>query len=97
MRKGGRITKFYITTPIYYINSVPHIGHAYTTVVADALARWHRLRGDDVFFLTGLDENSAKTVCAAGEKGFKDIQSYKRAHGQDVKRKSKAERKKRGR
>lgn len=70
------MAKFYITTPIYYINSVPHIGHAYTTVVADTLARWHRLRGDDVFFLTGLDENSAKTMEAAKEKGFKDIQSY---------------------
>ncbi|KUO39413.1 MAG: hypothetical protein APZ16_03460 [Candidatus Hadarchaeum yellowstonense] len=68
--------KFYITTPIYYINSVPHIGHAYTTVIADALARWHRLRGDDVFFLTGLDENSAKTLEAAKERGFKDIQAY---------------------
>lgn len=70
------MVKFYITTPIYYINAVPHIGHAYSTIVADALARWHRLRGDDVFFLTGLDENSAKTVEAAREKGFKDIQSY---------------------
>lgn len=70
------MAKFYITTPIYYINSVPHIGHAYTTVIADTLARWHRLRGDDVFFLTGLDENSAKTIEAAREKGFKDIQSY---------------------
>jgi len=70
------MAKFYVTTPIYYINSVPHIGHAYTTIVADVLARWHRLRGDDVFFLTGLDENSAKTVEAAREKGFKDIQTY---------------------
>ncbi len=70
------MAKFYITTPIYYINAVPHIGHAYTTVVADVLARWHRLRGDDVFFLTGLDENSVKTVEAAKEQGFKDIQSY---------------------
>lgn len=68
--------KFYITTPIYYINDVPHIGHAYTTIVADVLARWHRLKGDDVFFLTGLDENSAKTVQAAKERGFKDIQKY---------------------
>jgi methionyl-tRNA synthetase len=70
------VAKFYITTPIYYINAVPHIGHAYTTIVADVLARWHRLRGDDVFFLTGLDENSVKTVEAAGEQGFKDIQAY---------------------
>jgi len=70
------MAKFYITTPIYYINAVPHIGHAYTTVVADVLARWHRLRGDDVFFLTGLDENSVKTVEAAKKQGFKDIQAY---------------------
>ncbi|MFH1820863.1 MAG: methionine--tRNA ligase [Methanobacteriota archaeon] len=74
--KGEKVAKFYITTPVYYINAVPHIGHAYTTIMADVLARWHRLRGDDVFFLTGLDENSAKTVEAAKEKGFKDIQSY---------------------
>ncbi len=55
---------------------MPHIGHAYTTIVADVLARWHRLRGDDVFFLTGLDENSVKTVEAAKEQGFKEIQTY---------------------
>jgi methionyl-tRNA synthetase len=76
MEKGGMMAKFYVTTPIYYINAVPHIGHAYTTVVADVLARWHRLRGDDVFFLTGLDENSVKTVEAARERGFEDIQAY---------------------
>src|SRR6056297_538358 len=68
--------KFYVTTPIYYINAVPHIGHAYSTVAADIMARWHRLLGDDVFFLTGLDENSAKTVEAAEEQGFDDIQEY---------------------
>jgi len=70
------MVKFYITTPIYYINAVPHIGQAYTTVVADVLARWHRLRKEDVFFLTGLDENSAKTVEAAKKQGAKDIQAY---------------------
>ncbi len=70
------MAKFYITTPIYYINAVPHIGHAYTNIVADVLARWHRLFGDDVFFLTGLDENSTKTVKAAREQGFKEIQAY---------------------
>jgi methionyl-tRNA synthetase len=79
-RPSGKSTKFYITTPIYYVNDVPHVGHAYTTVVADVLARWHRMRGDDVFFLTGLDENSVKTVQAAHEKGFKDIQKIGRAH-----------------
>lgn len=68
--------KFYVTTPIYYINDEPHIGTAYTTIAADILARWHRLKGFRVFFLTGLDENSVKTVRAAKQKGFKDIQAY---------------------
>src|SRR3990172_9093199 len=57
--------KFYITTPIYYVNDVPHIGHAYTTIAADVLARYHRLRGHDVFFLTGTDEHGAKIAEAA--------------------------------
>jgi methionyl-tRNA synthetase len=62
-----KFKKFYVTTPIYYVNDVPHIGHAYTTIAADILARWHRVLGDNVFFLTGLDENSTKTVKAAKE------------------------------
>ncbi len=57
--------KFYITTPIYYVNDKPHIGHAYTTIVADTIARIHRQKGDAVQFLTGTDENSQKTVDAA--------------------------------
>jgi methionyl-tRNA synthetase len=61
--------KFYITTPIYYVNDVPHIGHAYTTIAADILARYHRLRGHDVFFLTGTDEHGQKVAKAALEKG----------------------------
>ncbi len=52
--------KFYVTTPIYYTNADPHIGSAYTTIVADVLARWHRLRGEGVFFLTGTDEHGQK-------------------------------------
>ena len=60
--------KFYVTTPIYYINDVATIGHFYTTMIADVLARWHKLKGEDVFFLTGIDENSQKTVKAAEEK-----------------------------
>jgi len=52
--------RFYITTPIYYVSDVPHIGHAYTTIVCDALARYHRLRGHDVKFLTGTDEHGQK-------------------------------------
>jgi len=61
---------FYITTPIYYVNDVPHIGHAYTTVIADALARFHKLAGQDVFFLTGTDEHGQKIEKAAAEKGL---------------------------
>lgn len=57
--------KYYITTPIFYPNSSPHIGTAYTTIAADALARYHRLRGDDVYFLTGTDENAQKIVRTA--------------------------------
>jgi methionyl-tRNA synthetase len=57
--------KFYITTPIYYVNDKPHIGHAYTSVLADVLACWHRLQGEDVFLLTGTDEHGAKIEEAA--------------------------------
>ena len=60
---------FYVTTPIYYPNDVPHIGHAYTSVAADALARWRRLWGDDVAFLTGTDEHGLKIQRAADERG----------------------------
>ncbi len=67
---------FYVTTPIYYINSRPTIGSAYTTIAADIIARWNRLSLTDTFFLTGLDENSSKTVKAAKEKGYQDIQKY---------------------
>jgi methionyl-tRNA synthetase len=61
--------KFYITTPIYYINAEPHLGHAYTTMVADAIARSRRLLGDDVFFLTGTDEHGQKVERAAKAAG----------------------------
>lgn len=60
---------FYITTPIYYVNDVPHIGHAYTTVVGDVLARYKRLQGYEVFFLTGTDEHGQKVQQAASERG----------------------------
>ncbi len=62
---------FFITTPIYYINARPHIGHAYTTMVADAIARSRRLLGDDVFFLTGTDEHGQKVERAAQKAGLK--------------------------
>ena len=62
--------RYYITTPIYYVNSEPHLGHAYTTIAADVLARYHRQKGDDVFFLTGTDEHGTKIAQAAEERGL---------------------------
>lgn len=62
--------KFYITTPIYYANAKPHVGHAYTTVAADVFARYHELLGEDVFFLTGTDEHGVKNAEAAEEAGL---------------------------
>jgi methionyl-tRNA synthetase len=61
---------FYITTPIYYVNDVPHLGHAYTTIVADAISRFHRMRGDDTRFLTGTDEHGQKVEEAANKRGL---------------------------
>jgi methionyl-tRNA synthetase len=60
---------FYITTPIFYVNDVPHIGHAYTEVAADVLARWHRQAGDDTWFLTGTDEHGQKILRTATANG----------------------------
>jgi methionyl-tRNA synthetase len=65
----GTPSKYYLTTPIYYVNDRPHIGHYYTTVAADVLARYHRLRGDDTFFLTGTDEHSLNVDRKAREEG----------------------------
>lgn len=61
------MSEYFVTTPIYYVNDVPHLGHAYTMVSTDALARWHRLIGDEVFFLTGTDEHGLKIAQAAQE------------------------------
>lgn len=61
---------FYVTTPIYYVNDVPHIGHAYTTIAADVLARYHRNLGEDVFFLTGTDEHGNPAAQAARRRGM---------------------------
>ena len=69
-RYPGPVGRFYVTTPIYYVNDAPHIGHAYTTLTADALARWHRLLGDDVFFLTGTDEHGLKVKRSAEANGL---------------------------
>ncbi len=62
--------KFYLTTPIYYVNARPHIGHAYTTIAADVIARRHRLLGDDTFFLTGTDEHGQKIERSATAAGI---------------------------
>jgi methionyl-tRNA synthetase len=67
--------RFYVTTPIYYVNATPHIGHAYTSIAADILVRHHRQRGDETFFLTGTDENASKNVRAAEEAGV-DPKTY---------------------
>ncbi|MEM9110792.1 MAG: methionine--tRNA ligase [Planctomycetota bacterium] len=61
---------FYVTTPIYYVNDKPHLGHVYTTMVADVVSRYHRLKGDDTFFLTGVDEHAAKVSDKAAENGL---------------------------
>ncbi len=66
---SAAMTRFSLTTPIYYVNAKPHLGHAYTTIVADALARRHRLAGDDVFFLTGTDEHGLKIERTARDAG----------------------------
>ncbi len=73
MSKTSKKT-FYITTPIYYVNDVPHIGHAYTTIIADALARFHRLSGREVYFLTGTDEHGQKIEKAAAARGLSPIE-----------------------
>lgn len=74
--------KFYITTAIFYVNAAPHLGHAYEKICADVLARWHKLKGEDVYFLTGTDENAQKNVQAAKQAGipikqFVDLNSKK--------------------
>lgn len=61
---------FYLTTPIYYVNDAPHIGHAYTTVAGDVMTRWHRMSGEDVWFLTGTDEHGQKVLRSATANGL---------------------------
>ena len=60
---------FYLTTPIYYVNDAPHIGHAYTTVAGDVMTRWHRMAGEDVWYLTGTDEHGQKVLRTAEANG----------------------------
>ncbi len=78
------MNKFYITTPIYYANAKPHIGHAYTTIAADVLARFHKLQNEEVFFLTGMDEHGAKIQKAAETQG-KDPQKFVDEIGEEFK------------
>ena len=66
---GGGSKAYYVTTPIYYVNDAPHIGHAYTTVAGDVLTRWHRQRGEDVWYLTGTDEHGQKVLRSAEANG----------------------------
>jgi len=66
--------KFYVTTPIYYVNDKPHIGHAYTTILADVLSRYHKTAGHETFFLTGLDEHGQKVKQAAENRGLSAIE-----------------------
>lgn len=68
------LNTFYVTTPIYYVNDVPHIGHAYTTIAADILARYHRQLGDEVFFLTGTDEHGNPAARAASKRGITPLE-----------------------
>src|SRR5438309_2103029 len=72
---------FYITTPIYYVNGAPHLGHAYTSIAADALARWKRLDGEEVFFLTGTDEHGQKVQKAAEAAWLDALINYVTAAG----------------
>ncbi len=71
----GSKPRYYRTTPIYYVNDVPHIGHAYTTLACDALARFMRLDGHDVMFLTGTDEHGQKVEKSARAAGM-DPQAF---------------------
>src|SRR5204863_3672647 len=70
LRLSSLEMRFYLTTPICYINATPHIGHAYTTIAADVVVRHRRQRGDETFFLTGTDEHASKVARVAEEQGL---------------------------
>ncbi len=74
-RAAAQRAPYYATTPIFYVNAAPHLGHAYTTILVDVVTRYHRLRGDDTYFLTGTDEHGEK-VAKAAEKAGKTPQQY---------------------
>ena len=67
--------KFYLTTPLYYVNARPHLGHTYTTIVADTVARYQRMRGYDVVFLTGTDEHG-ETVARSARRAGQEPQAF---------------------
>ena len=69
-KRNPMAERFYITTPIYYVNAKPHLGHAYTTIVADVARRFHAMRGLETYFLTGTDEHGDKIVQAAKDNGM---------------------------
>ncbi len=64
------MNRYYVTTPLYYVNDKPHIGHAYTEIAVDTIARYRRFKGDEVFFLTGTDEHGQKIEQAAKKAGI---------------------------
>ena len=76
--------KYYLTTPIYYVNAAPHLGHAYTTIAADAMARHHRQRGEDVFFLTGTDEHGEPVADAGHISDHRDPQRVEQCGRSDA-------------
>jgi len=78
------MSKFYITTPIYYVNSDPHIGHAYTNIIADCMARFRRIKGDEVYFLTGTDEHGEKIKKVAESSG-EDVSEFVAKYAQNFK------------
>lgn len=75
------MNRFYVTTPIYYVNARPHLGHAYSTIIADVLNRFHRMCGRETFFLTGTDEHGDKVVLAAREEGMSPLAYADRISG----------------
>jgi len=80
--RSQKPAKFYITTPIFYVNSTPHVGHAYTTITCDAVARYHRMLGDDTWFLTGTDEHGQKIERSAANAGVAPKQFTTRIAGE---------------
>ncbi|UCG35698.1 MAG: methionine--tRNA ligase [Candidatus Omnitrophota bacterium] len=79
------MSKFYVTTPIYYVNANPHVGHAYTNIICDCISRYKRIKGDEVFFLTGTDEHGEKIKKAADEAG-EDVKAFVDRVGQNFKK-----------